>query len=169
MAKKADVPAVTDSTTDGSGFTEAFKESLPFHGFTRWEKMKRIVPFSRETTRKLEKKRRFPQRVHITPGVAAWPNSEIHRWLSDPRAYHAPASDVEPVIGHKRAARAAPATSADPAKDLIELEKRSLRLARLHAADQAKKAKAKSLEPKAERSTIKPESRPAKAKATETA
>jgi predicted DNA-binding transcriptional regulator AlpA len=152
VAKKADVPVVTDSTTDGSGYAEAFKASLPFYGFTRWEKMELLIPLSRETIRKLEKAGRFPRRVHLTPGAAAWPNSELHRWRDDPGGYRAPVSD------------------ADPAKDLIALEKRSLRLARLHAADQVKKAaKAKSVEPKADRSTIRPVSRPAKTKSVETA
>lgn len=165
MARKADTPTSTNSSTD----MKTSDLALPLDGFIRWDLLKLFVPLSRETVRKLEKAGLFPPRVHITPGVAGWLCRELHRWIADPACYSAPVSDVEPVIGHERAARAAPATSAEPAKDLIELEKRSLRLARLHAADQAKKAKAKSVEPKAERSTIKPESRPAKAKATETA
>jgi prophage regulatory protein len=154
MAKQVETSAITNSTADSSGYAKAFKASLPFYGFTRWEKLEQLIPLARETIRKLEKAGRFPRRVHLTPGTAAWPNSELHIWRDDPGAYRAPESD------------------ADPAKDLIALEKRSLRLARLHVADQAKRANAKSaksVEQKSERSTLKPVSRPTKAKdATET-
>jgi len=145
MAKQVEMSAITHSSTGNFGYAKAFKASLPFYGFTRWGKLEQLIPLARETIRKLEKAGQFPRRVHLTPGTAAWPNSELHIWRNDPGAYRAPVSD------------------ADPAKDLIALEKRSHRLARLHVADEAKRAKAKSVEQKAERSTIKPVSRPTRA------
>ncbi|MFV8513694.1 helix-turn-helix transcriptional regulator [Ralstonia pseudosolanacearum] len=66
-------------------------EALPADGFTRWSGLKAFVPFSRETLRKRELEGRFPRRVHLgSARCAAWPNREIHRWLSDPAGYRAP-------------------------------------------------------------------------------
>jgi prophage regulatory protein len=129
VAKKADVSARTDSSTEINDFIQAAKRSLPLDGFTRWDSMKLFIPLSRETIRKLEEKGRFPRRVHITPGTAGWPNSELHRWLGNPPGYRAPVSDAEPM--------GAPSNPADPA------EARSRRLEKLHATDKAKKTKAK--------------------------
>lgn len=140
--------------------------SLTPEGWSRWAVVKEYVPFSREQARLLEIAGRFPPRTQLSPAITAWANRQFLIYLADPAAYRAPVSDAEPVIGHKRAARAAPSTSENP---VDPIEARRHRFEKLRVATQAKKAKAKSVEPKAERSTLKPVPRPAKNKPAETA
>ncbi len=138
--------------------------SLPPEGWSRWEVVKQYVPFSREQARLLELARRFPPRTQLSPGITAWANRQFLIYLADPAGYLAPVSEAEPVIGHTRAACVTSAAPVDPA------EARRRRFEKLQAATQSKKAKAKAVEQKSERSTLKPVSRPTKAKdATETA
>lgn len=66
-------------------------EALPADGFSRWNNLRGLVPFSRETLRKREKEGKFPRRVHLTQRCAAWPNRELHRWFADPVGYRAEA------------------------------------------------------------------------------
>lgn len=66
-------------------------EALPADGFSRWNNLRDLVPFSRETLRKREKEGKFPRRVHLTQRCAAWPNRELHRWFADPVGYRAEA------------------------------------------------------------------------------
>lgn len=64
--------------------------SLPLDGYTRWNDLKRIIPLCHESIRKRELKGRFPKRVQLgSARCVAWPNREIHRWLSDPSGYSA--------------------------------------------------------------------------------
>lgn len=68
-----------------------FPEALPADGFSRWNNLRALVPFSRETLRKRELEGRFPRRIHLTQRCAVWPNRELHRWFADPNGYRAPA------------------------------------------------------------------------------
>ena len=63
-------------------------QALPLDGYTRWNELKRIVPLSHESVRLRERAGRFPKRVQLgSARCVAWPNREIHRWLSDPSGY----------------------------------------------------------------------------------
>lgn len=85
MANKA----ATTQPVDGASLPTP--EALPADGFSRWNNLRDLVPFSRETLRKREKEGKFPRRVHLTQRCAAWPNRELHRWFADPVGYRAEA------------------------------------------------------------------------------
>ncbi|WP_175829626.1 helix-turn-helix transcriptional regulator [Burkholderia cepacia] len=65
-------------------------QALPLDGYSRWQNLKTFVPLSRESIRLREIAGRFPRRVQLgSQRCIAWPNREIHRWLSDPANYRA--------------------------------------------------------------------------------
>jgi predicted DNA-binding transcriptional regulator AlpA len=63
--------------------------TLPLDGLSRWNDLKKFIPFSRETLRQREREGKFPRRQHLTKRCAAWPNRELHRWFADPLNYRA--------------------------------------------------------------------------------
>ncbi|CAG9251346.1 Transcriptional regulator [Burkholderia diffusa] len=63
-------------------------QELPLDGYSRWQSLKNLIPLSREAIRLREIAGRFPRRVQLgSQRCIAWPNREIHRWLSDPANY----------------------------------------------------------------------------------
>ena len=65
-------------------------QALPLDGYSRWQSLKNLIPLSREAIRLREIAGRFPRRVQLgSQRCIAWPNREIHRWLSDPANYRA--------------------------------------------------------------------------------
>ncbi|MBN3734928.1 AlpA family phage regulatory protein [Burkholderia sp. Tr-20390] len=63
-------------------------QALPLDGYSRWQSLRNFIPLSREAIRLREIAGRFPQRVQLgSQRCIAWPNREIHRWLSDPASY----------------------------------------------------------------------------------
>lgn len=135
MAIKEEAPARTDSTTEEA---QAPGPSLPLDGFSRWKAQQRFIPISREQARLLEIAGRFPPTVHLSPGVSARSNRELHRYIADPNAYRAPVSDAKPVIGRKRSATQAARTDAND----DESAARRRRFEQLHADHKARKAAA---------------------------
>jgi prophage regulatory protein len=70
------------------GVSLPIPEALPADGYSRWNNLRELVPFSRETLRKREKEGRFPRRVQLgSARCVAWSNREIHRWIADPVGY----------------------------------------------------------------------------------
>ncbi|VBQ91604.1 phage transcriptional regulator AlpA [Burkholderia pseudomallei] len=66
------------------------QQALPLDGYSRWQSLKTFIPLSREAIRLREIAGRFPRRVQLgSQRCIAWPNREIHRWLSDPANYRA--------------------------------------------------------------------------------
>ena len=62
-------------------------ETLPFTGKSRWSKIKKFSPVSRETFRQLSKDGRAPQPERMGIRCTFFDNAELHRWLADPVNY----------------------------------------------------------------------------------
>lgn len=64
-------------------------KSLPLDGLSRWEQIEHLVPFSRETFRKLVKSGRAPTGVRMSERCTVYPNRELHKFFADPLNYRA--------------------------------------------------------------------------------
>lgn len=62
-------------------------EVLPFTGKSRWPKIAKFSPVSRETFRKLSKEGRAPQPERMGIRCTFYDNAELHKWLADPVNY----------------------------------------------------------------------------------
>lgn len=63
--------------------------TLPLIGYSRWSDIKKLVPVSRETWRKMRKNGTAPQEILLSPRCVMYSNKEIHRFLADPTNYKA--------------------------------------------------------------------------------
>ena len=70
-------------------------EVLPFTGKSRWSKVARFSPVSRETFRKLSIKGRAPQPERMGIRCTYYDNQELHKWLADPINYQAGVSHAD--------------------------------------------------------------------------
>ena len=64
-------------------------EVLPLTGKSRWSRIAKFSPVSRETFRKLSIEGRAPQPERIGIRCTFYDNQELHRWLADPVNYRA--------------------------------------------------------------------------------
>ncbi|MXS82138.1 helix-turn-helix transcriptional regulator [Nitrosomonas oligotropha] len=62
---------------------------LPLTGKSRWPKIAKYSPVSRETFRKLSKEGKAPQPERMGIRCTFYDNAELHRWLADPINYRA--------------------------------------------------------------------------------
>jgi prophage regulatory protein len=60
---------------------------LPLTGKSRWPKIAKFSPVSRETFRKLSKEGKAPQPERMGVRCTFYDNAELHRWLADPVNY----------------------------------------------------------------------------------
>ena len=63
---------------------KAIPEALPLTGKSRWSKVAKFSPVSRETFRKLSKEGRAPRPERLEVRCTYYDNAELHKWLSDP-------------------------------------------------------------------------------------
>lgn len=68
---------------------KAAHPTLPEIGMCRWDTLRRFIPLSRESWRKLVIAGKAPQPVKLSARCTMYPNAEVHRWLADPAAYQA--------------------------------------------------------------------------------
>lgn len=61
--------------------------TLPLTGKSRWSKIAKFSPVSRETFRKLSILGKAPQPERLGIRCTYYDNIEIHRWLKDPANY----------------------------------------------------------------------------------
>jgi prophage regulatory protein len=66
---------------------KALPAVLPFTGKSRWSKIAKFSPVSRETFRKLSLQGKAPQPERLGTRCTYYDNSEVHRWLKDPANY----------------------------------------------------------------------------------
>lgn len=66
---------------------QVIPESLPLTGKSRWPKIAKFSPVSRETFRKLSKEGKAPQPERMGVRCTFYDNAELHRWLADPVNY----------------------------------------------------------------------------------
>ena len=64
-------------------------EVLPITGKSRWSRIAKFSPVSKETFRKLSIEGRAPQPERIGIRCTFYDNQELHRWLADPVNYRA--------------------------------------------------------------------------------
>ena len=64
-------------------------EVLPLTAKSRWSRIAKFSPVSRETFRKLSIEGRAPQPERIGIRCTFYDNQELHRWLADPVNYRA--------------------------------------------------------------------------------
>ena len=73
--------------------TQKFKqltlETLPATGKSRWSKIKKFSPVSKEKFRQLSKEGRAPQPERMGIRCTYFDNQELHKWLADPINYRA--------------------------------------------------------------------------------
>lgn len=62
-------------------------DTLPLTGKSRWSKIKKFSPVSRETFRKQSKAGQAPQPERLGIRCTYYDNQELHRWLKDPANY----------------------------------------------------------------------------------
>ncbi|WP_254699771.1 helix-turn-helix transcriptional regulator [Trinickia violacea] len=62
-------------------------ETLPTVGFSRWSQLKRFIPVSHETWRKLVKQGRAPQPQRWSQRCTVYRNEEVHLWMKNPNEY----------------------------------------------------------------------------------
>ncbi|MBY0498773.1 MAG: transcriptional regulator [Nitrosomonas sp.] len=62
-------------------------EVLPITGKSRWSKIAKFSPVSRETFRKLSILGKAPQPERLGIRCTYYDNCEVHRWLKDPANY----------------------------------------------------------------------------------
>lgn len=60
---------------------------LPMTGKSRWSRVAKFSPISRETFRKLSQVGKAPQPERLGIRCTYYDNSELHRWLKDPAKY----------------------------------------------------------------------------------
>ena len=68
---------------------QAIPAVLPLTGKSRWPKIAKFSPVSRETFRKLSKAGKAPQPERMGIRCTFYDNAELHRWLADPINYRA--------------------------------------------------------------------------------
>jgi len=68
---------------------KATPEVLPITGKSRWSKVAKFSPVSRETFRKLAKEGRAPKPERLGIRCTYYDNAELHKWLADPINYRA--------------------------------------------------------------------------------
>jgi prophage regulatory protein len=61
--------------------------TLPFTGKSRWSKIAKFSPVSRETFRKLSLQGNAPKPERMGIRCTYYDNAELHKWLSDPANY----------------------------------------------------------------------------------
>jgi len=61
--------------------------TLPLTGKSRWSRISKFSPVSRETFRKLSLEGKAPQPERLGIRCTYYDNSELHRWLKDPANY----------------------------------------------------------------------------------
>ncbi|MEK6735245.1 MAG: transcriptional regulator [Pseudomonadota bacterium] len=64
-------------------------EVLPLTGKSRWSKLSKFSPVSRETFRKLSLNGQAPQPERMGVRCTFYDNQELHKWLADPAKYQA--------------------------------------------------------------------------------
>ena len=62
-------------------------EVLPLTGKSRWSRVAKFSPISRETFRKLSIEGRAPQPERLGIRCTYYDNGELHKWLVDPANY----------------------------------------------------------------------------------
>lgn len=62
-------------------------EVLPLTGQSRWSRISKFSPFSRETFRKLSIQGRASQPERMGIGCTYYDNAELHKWLANPTTY----------------------------------------------------------------------------------
>lgn len=66
---------------------QVIPDSLPITGKSRWSKVARFSPVSRETFRKLSLEGKAPQPERLGIRCTYYDNQELHKWLADPINY----------------------------------------------------------------------------------
>lgn len=66
---------------------QVIPDSLPITGKSRWSKVARFSPVSRETFRKLSLEGKAPQPERLGIRCTYYDNHELHKWLADPVNY----------------------------------------------------------------------------------
>lgn len=64
-------------------------EALPITGKSRWSKIAKFSPVSRETFRKLSLEGKAPKPERLGIRCTYYDNVELHKWLADPINYRA--------------------------------------------------------------------------------
>ena len=64
-------------------------DALPATGKSRWSKIKKFSPVSKEKFRQLSKEGRAPQPERMGIRCTYFDNQELHKWLADPINYRA--------------------------------------------------------------------------------
>lgn len=64
-------------------------DTLPVDGMSRLGQLKKFLPFSRETFRKLSRDGKAQQPIRMGIRCTFYRNREIHEFLADPLNYHA--------------------------------------------------------------------------------
>lgn len=62
-------------------------DALPATGKSRWSKIKKFSPVSKEKFRQLSKEGRAPQPERMGIRCTYFDNQELHKWLADPINY----------------------------------------------------------------------------------
>ena len=62
-------------------------DTLPVDGMSRLGQLKKFLPFSRETFRKLSRDGKAPQPIRMGIRCTFYKNREIHAFLADPLNY----------------------------------------------------------------------------------
>lgn len=68
---------------------QATPATLPLTGKSRWSRIAKFSPVSRETFRKLSKEGKAPKPERMGVRCTFFDNAELHRWLADPINYRA--------------------------------------------------------------------------------
>lgn len=66
---------------------QATPATLPLTGKSRWSRIAKFSPVSRETFRKLSKEGKAPRPERMGVRCTFFDNAELHRWLADPINY----------------------------------------------------------------------------------
>lgn len=64
-------------------------DTIPKLGKSRWSKIAKFSPFSKEKFRQLSKAGKAPQPERMGVRCTFYDNAELHRWLADPINYRA--------------------------------------------------------------------------------
>ena len=62
-------------------------DTLPADGMSRLGQLKKFLPFSRETFRKLSRDGKAPQPIRMGVRCTFWKNSELHEFFQNPLGY----------------------------------------------------------------------------------
>jgi len=64
-------------------------DTLPADGMSRLSQLKKFLPFSRETFRKLSRDGKAPQPIRMGIRCTFYKNRDLHEFLADPLNYRA--------------------------------------------------------------------------------